>query len=73
MTVPSSLYLSGSRASRLKLEDSKIASQVKQRVFHGAETLAKLLILNWILKFDRLDVRTSRAIDAPPALHVVKE
>jgi hypothetical protein len=34
-----------------------LAPKVKQRVFHGRETLAKPLILNGLLKFDSLAIR----------------
>jgi hypothetical protein len=33
---------------------------VQQRVFDGVETLAKLLILNGLLKLDSLAIRTTR-------------
>jgi hypothetical protein len=33
--------------------DRSLAPQVKQRVFHGGETLAKWLIIKWLLKMDQ--------------------
>ena len=33
-----------------KLKENSLAPQVKERVFHGRETLAKVLILNGLLK-----------------------
>jgi hypothetical protein len=42
--------------------ENKLAPQVKQRVFHGPETLAKLLILNGLLKLAETAISVSGSV-----------